>query len=1541
MVTNVALPLPTELHRSHAYTDWVRAHDPAAEAVAVALLEDVWAGLNRAREKPGRFLEAMEARARRLPPAHLPWFWDTVAHRLCGTSDRYAGRAYALARKAEQEHTLPVDPAWRTGNVLLLAARGALPAKELSEHQRWLARTWDPTGAHEEYLRVLTAWATSPGELPADLARRVRASARAAGLDTAEDARVLARIMGGARGRAVPDALLDAVAGLLAAHPLEDAAYAPLVDLFPESRGDASAWLRLLLRSGAADAVVAGRVAPEGGVAAWLGRYTRMYGHGRRGGGVFRQPMPQELFALVARFAPLLRAAGTPVRIHEDRYRYPGLDADLLDACLAEGIAVEDPGDAVRLEFWGERSRRDLRALAADPVFGRRLEGTVHAGLRGGGTAITRLPENAGIAAEVHARVEALLAEARGGGVAAADEAVDELAALLDRPTATALEGVEEALAAVDLVGPLGRALRAGLPEELGWPALEEAVTEFGPGGVRGVTSTWPVLTVYGADRAVAVDHGGRRGACAFRVPEGATLHVVHFVGGSFLVSWTDEERGSYGTRAFWADRPQDVFTPERWGGLRPFDGIIDGAFGFQFATPDGGGRHDGSRVLRPGGREGVDCRELQMSDGTRFWSARVYGDDWERVDPVTGERGGKRELPAFHGTGDVPPDHALHSDALTLAVLPEGAPASPLGQDGRLVGCRVLHRTAYAGPSPTDFLLEGVDGRRARFRARQPGRHPWGVLRMPAGGEDAVLVQPDDVRVYAVEDGSLLWEAHGFPAGARNRRRKPSGHAVGPLPPPAFWHFLTPRDETSSKALRAVGDDAARALLHAARDRSGEGAAEAVRAEVARVLPEVTEPRVVAGAVRATLLAADVLRRREELSRRVGVMRSGPVVELPEAVPDTVLAPALYGLLPALRPFEAHVARPQPATLTAVAADGRHLRGEIDDETRRLALPAEPVEWAALAGRIDAVAWRAVAGTTPEAERRALAALLQVWSRQPFAERGGRWRTGRAPTEAVAACRAAGGVPASGAERGGTARFLQREDDPAPSGAAETVTFTVEGDDAGRLPRLLELLDRYGPPAVPPGAVDVFAWRTGVRRTVAALVLGGLPRRERHDDDHRMLRGKPYRATKAVIDEYVSLWHRLGQRGRLAVLAAGVPEDPAELWADGGMAAAAGRMAEVWARLLGTAEYVDEELAGALEEGLGLGAEWSRGLATGELPEGVVGFSGAGCVLAAGRRGGLQVHEATADGTPGTWLTTSRLPDERLVALVVWALCERPVGDPAVAGATALHGRLRRLLDDPRTLVPLHGWRRFAEAMAADPAVPAYAGAVLPCAQPLLDDTVATTGVYDDGVFVVAAPGGDAFLRTAALGDPERVEHALRRCDGLGLTWVVERVGWMREVRDGGVARMVARAAATPVPPGGYELNPALSVPDLVATAAADLGVGGDAAALYLQLLTLARPTDRNVRRWNDWTPARHRAAQEELAAAGAVETGRRARAGRTAFVPGPWTDLRAPELPLETAKLASYGASVSPRLSVPWLRLLPVAPPHELFARAWAARP
>ncbi|WP_203186363.1 hypothetical protein [Streptomyces pratensis] len=1312
--TGTPVPLPANHRISETYVDWARTQGPGVEADARVTLERADSTRHRSWEKPGRFVDDAERLARGLPAAHLPWFWDTIGHWMLEAHRRSAARAYGLARSAERAHGLPVDPDRSWANATLFARFGALPVAELSKAPVWSAEVFGPVDAHRAYVDLLAVWATSPGELPADLGRRVRDSARAAGLGTAEEARVLGGLLAASRGKAVPDRLLDAAVGPLRAHPPADEQATALLDLFPDSKNDAASWLRLLIGCGAADAAAEGRIVPEGGLGDWLRRYAAQYAHRPSGGGITRQAMPAELFDLVGRFALRIKAEGAPVRLHEDRYRWPHLDADLLDVCLAEGMAVHDPGPAIGLEFWGERSLRDLRALAADPVFGPRLEGTVHAGLRTrGGSAISRLPHTPGITVEVHARVEKLLDALRGGGLAAADEAVEELRGLLDRPTAIALDGIEEALDALDLTGPLTRALRAGLPEELGWPALDQALASFRPDETVHVTCTWPVLTVFGETRALAVGHAGVRGEHTLQLPDGALGHTVHWVGGQFLVAWNGEHEDNYPGTAYWSDHPGETFTPEHAYGLRPYGGSIQGGLGYQFETQDGGGRFDGERVLRAGGREGIGHRDYQMSDGHAFWSAEVFSEDrdgWNRIDAATGVPTTDRTLPAFHDPAESPAGTRPFPDHRILAPLPPGSPPSPLGQDGALTGCRVSYRTPYGGPSPREFELESIDGRTASYRSGTFGRRPWGILALPLDGEDAVLAGGTTIRCHAAEDNSLLWQVQGFPgSGNRSRGRATLGEQAGPVPPPAFWHFLTPRDAPSSRALRTVTETAVRELL-----RPGTGS----------TLPGVTDPQVGDGVDRAARLAADVLRRRRELSHRVAVMRAGPVVHLSDPVPDTRLVPALHSLLPPPHGFEERPA--QPALLTSVAADGRYLRGEIDDEVRVLALPAPPSEWMALTGRIDAVAWRAAVAATPDDQRHALTALLDTWSRQPFAEAGSTWRTGRAPEQRLAGLRADGHTVASGPARNNIATFLQRAAGPAPADAEECATHTIAADDGTRLPRLLAYLSERGPLPVPEEAVDLFRWRTGVPRPIAALVLDGFAGSDDHGAHRKLLRSKPYKADRATSFAYDEFRRRLGLAGRRTVLAYALPGDPAELWAPGGVTAAAERMAAGWAELLGAAPYADDgSHAAALAADHGLPELWATALLTGRVDE-----------------------PLDADGVRAA------------ATAVAWALAERPVGDPAAEGAHALLDVLADTLVGTSEGL-LTALRALADRAADTPVPPGQYEANPLFGVPALVDEVA-------GAFGVSRDAAALHLQTHALDRP--ADRTVRRWNSWSL---------------------------------------------------------------------------------------------------------------------------------------------------------------------------
>ncbi|MER7342983.1 hypothetical protein ABT403_34805 [Streptomyces sp. NPDC000075] len=148
---------------------------------------------------------------------------------------------------------------------------------------------------------------------------------------------------------------------------------------------------------------------------------------------------------------------------------------------------------------------------------------------------------------------------------------------------------------------------------------------------------------------------------------------------------------------------------------------------------------------------------------------------------------------------------------------------------------------------------------------------------------------------------------------------------------------------------------------------------------------------------------------------------------------------------------------------------------------------------------------------------------------------------------------------------------------------------------------------------------------------------------------------------------------------------------------------------------------------------------------------------------------------------------------------------------------------------------------------------------------------------------------------------------------------------------------RMMARIADGALPEGRYESDPGACVPELVAQVGDRLRLAPDPAVLYLQLLALLSPTDRNVRRWNGWTPARHKKAVAALLELGLVVEDKRPRAGRGVFLPGPWVQAAKPLLPVERWKADLHGLVLrgegTELAGVP----LPPRTLPELFAAAW----
>ncbi|MGW4241435.1 hypothetical protein [Nocardia sp. NPDC004722] len=541
---------PSDPAHSKLYSEWVRQFDPGMTSSADELVDALIANFRKTR-KPGAFVDDVDNRAEDLPESHRPWLLDMVGHWLSANHSLWdttyrtaAVSAYGRARRIEREHSLPVQVDYHRENTLVFARAGALPVKEVAVHQHWLSSVSSPQDAHREFVRLLLALAEGGSALGADLHRRVRTSAKAAGLDLDEDARVLREVLVACTSRKVPDGLLDGMAKVFAhkhvdftRDTLDDVA--PFLDLFPATVTDGAALLRLLDTIGAIDAMAVGKLTPRMGLAGWISQFFFMYCYVETGGGIMAQQMPRELFDMIERIAPRLRAAGERVSMARGRFHNVYLDADLADALLAVGVGVDGP-DAGKMRFWGAESRRDLIALAADPVLGPQLEGVVHADNATTSTAIVRLPNNPGIERAVHARIVAVLERIASGGLLEADRALAELDGLLDLPTAQALDGIEEALAALDGAGPLLRTLRAGVPAEFHWPAWEAAIEHLGT--PKGVTATWPMLTLYNSRRAVVIDPHGIVADTEFTAPRGTHVQAVFYAGGDFLVGYSDSK---------------------------------------------------------------------------------------------------------------------------------------------------------------------------------------------------------------------------------------------------------------------------------------------------------------------------------------------------------------------------------------------------------------------------------------------------------------------------------------------------------------------------------------------------------------------------------------------------------------------------------------------------------------------------------------------------------------------------------------------------------------------------------------------------------------------------------------------------------------------------------------------------------------------------------------------------------------------------------------------------------------------------------------
>ncbi|MEV8097212.1 DNA-binding protein [Kitasatospora sp. NPDC085879] len=1528
------------LRQALGFPEWVLAHHPEDGHHALGIVPELERIAKLASSRPKAAMEAYQQTAERLAeavPHFLPTFYEQAARVFLGVENtQFAAQLFAKARKAEAQHGLVLDEQRLDAVFLEFALAGALPVKVLSGYAKELSARVPAAEAFERFRRLCVRRTAGGLEPSAVMATDLRRLARAAGEDPeAAEADYLSELL------ALP-ATLRAAAGwwqrhraaLVALGRRDAAARGRLLDLMPSSY-DADLpgfWVEVLEESGATAGLCDGTLPreerPADGAAGWFDRLLSWRGNRWNGA----SPIPA-LHPLVERMAGQLcaehTAAGTAAAAN-------GSDVDLLDRLLALGVPVADPAsDALlRLEPWaGQEERRDLLAIAADerfrPAFRRgadRLSNDTD-----GRNALKVLAGSPGGRPMLAEWMAEIARQPLAAGLPDLPNAFQRLGWLPGEVLVLAEDEVRAA-AAADLSTVLARGLRAGLLDELGWPAWDEAAAELVPRKDIDdivVADAWPHLIAAGPSQARVLGAEGTVLRHDLRIPAGDSAESgFHYVDGSLLVHWQSQANNRR-FRGYWHTAADQVFTMPEGTSRRGTRTYWLGSLG-TFGLPlEGGGRTTGHGVLHVGDTA-LPAERQVLSDGRSCWVWADPGGDapytWHEYDPATGTVG-RAASPAF--LADTLHDAPTGSKACGGWVMP--APTAETTPGGAPVDGVLGWRTLTLPDG--SHRGEDLAGRGITLPPNQGC--PLRLVRFPGADRPQAVVRDGTY-------GIRLVDADGHTTATARTDDAPGAFAEGTLilPPLRYWHYLQPRDPRGSAALRRLDDGTAAALLKAGAETDPQQPAE-LAAAVRAVLPEVTDDRLVAGIAGVLRFAVGPQQRLNAVAERLALELAGgaaPAEESP-GPSDQELHPALSGL-------GAVGGHWYGSRNTRYAADQLHFLARHARPGTEGAAPGtvhldgvepahERIDWELLPALPGATALRAVTAASAPEDREALRGLFDCLAGLGLADTAGteRWRRVRVHVAAHHLTDREGTVRHGDKDMllplGEGAFLLFVDGDVAGDGSTESTAlfhdpagrFTVPApytlvsaeplkgtapdDRAAAL--LAYAADREPAPWFPEAAAR-FAELTGVTTTMAALVVAGLPRVEQWErsflpaETRSLLKLKVADAAVAR-DELRSL--DVGTRRTLVT--ALVPADPALLWTEGPDVAAA---AAVWNEQVGRRIAVPEALLAEAVRAVRTGWSAREALAAVLEPAGSKELTR-----------DLEWHverDRVVPVKPGAGFTAATLVGA--VAMTGWLAHRLPAGDPLRASLPAALAAVRERLAHPGLMLDLGRYVGL-------PAFRKVAGA----------PTETGNGWERYGAVVMAtydsqpAPGIRTALLDAAGEDPYL--PALR--ENAGEPFPAEAA--LKAVRSPGFEALLADpgdpAAGERGPDGTWwPQDPSRSVPDLVAAAAERHGLGADAAAVYLMLLAMPDPTDRNTARWTGWKPARIKAARAELAATDLVVQASRTRAGRTLFLPGGWTEQRSPRLPLETWKLPLLGGG-STGLGV----LLPAEPPAELFRRAW----
>lgn len=1173
--------------------------------------------------------------------------------------------------------------------------------------------------------------------------------------------------------------------------------------------------------------------------------------------------------ALITRFAPKLAASEAKLRVVVgDWWEQPSLD--LAELALSLGIQLAEPKDSDGDEMaFNDEYSCDPIHVAKDPTYGKLLVNLVSSNF-GDADHEKNQRGKEGFRAARRAWLEEQVADLEKHGLRQVDDTLDLLEEKTNPQTFLEFPDLYERIAKTEIAPSLERTLRAGIADELGWEAYEKAFE--GLGDKVTLEGYFPYVVAHDGIHARVIGPNGLVMKHDFSIDaKKEKLEHAVYLDGDLIVFFEDKK--SYDDHAYWAKSPKDRFD------LRVY---MSGGFGWQ--TPlESGGVTVGHLPVRAGDHKIEDDGRDYDHDGQTFFQLHWDGEGraYYEWDPLTNKKG-RKSRPTFFEQY-LEEGKELVEDSCSIHAAPAGLTQSLLGIKDGLLGLRTRKKGEV-------FESERIDG------VKWSGEHV---------SPDALVFFPGDDRprpLDSAEANDKRWlggeivavDLHG-PDGQRlaclNEDEWASkGWGKVPVPPLEMWHFLSYRDEAASKKLRSI-DRVDELMIEDASKREA-----AVRA---RGFENEKLVRGISGVVEQAInlkkrLATFVDDRSKEAAERAPVAGGGEKAE------------AIRKLSDALSRNKPIVIADFPDELKSWLVGGR-------GKATRARMPFPESSERDEAKEMMA----ALAGTIFEESlaNMRLAELEDDREDDDSDDDDDDIEWGSLQVETL-------GASVIGIDRGSD-WMIERSSDGQfriPKGHKVTSDKRLErGPGANFIRAWLALEDKVAP--WDPAVADRLAEKTGLSRAEAVLLAAGLPN---IGDYSRDFLGKERREQLNLkvteADPARGTFRELDGDDLDQIFAVAIGDDPASvltpLVPDASGTCFADRLGDAWTAKYGRRVEMPAELLEAAQKDLDLGRDLHRTLSALYAPESV---------------NNVQVSDRrlsdVINGRPTGHQAFDHDLGKRLMLTIAWVSYATPVGEAVRAKIPELYAKMRKTLEDPKHLWPLGTkYSEKKERVDLFEVLKSIGGDKVDLGE---HDGDKCDDARDDGALVASIHG-----ETLIAGfRPAKV----KRWDAPSFVAVRKAIGEddqdsfevARALLSDTFAALVARIAETKVEKGQFEANPLHSAQKTVNAVKKELGISEDAAALYLQLLALAEPTDRNIRRFNGWTPKQHQTAQAELVKKKLVSEGKRERAGREVFLPGGWGKGGGKDLPMEDWKKPFYAANIG--------RNLPTEPMHALFARAW----